>query len=469
MRVAWLCVAALAVGAWGWMAAGCGIEFVDGCRSHDECRYGRVCREGFCAWPDGWTPGDAGADADVDIDATDATADPSADPGLDGAVDAPRDVATDTGSARLVVVPNPVDFGAVGAGESRAITVVISNTGGASATIVRLRLESDSVFSLPEELASTRLAPGETVSSLLAATMPLDAAPGTTFRGRLRVEAGDASPDAVDVRASVARVEECPATLQLSADRDGPSTTDDTLVFPMGHQARAVLLTEGVIHTVEVRVTPAGGRLLTRQAPGTGAWLLVPERPGLYALAFHVRGRDGCEVVLERRLVVEAPEAGLVLWLTWDAPAGGGGLPMVADLDLYLARRTSVGYLWQTAGEVCGPSFPTADFGTLGVDVDDAVFAFDYNTQGFGPEQIAIQSPAFNETLAIGAHAFDVPRGRAVSAWIVVYRDGRLLAEAALEAALSRNDFWLFAELTDGQLLTAHNLVVTGFPEPSLP
>jgi hypothetical protein len=107
------------------LQVGCSVESLSGCRSNDDCRFGRVCQAGLCTSQGRGQP--VQPDAATDAGGSDVARDTTV-----------RDTGRDTAEpdvqpreARIRLNPDVLDFGTLEPGAVRTLTVMVSNPGSA--------------------------------------------------------------------------------------------------------------------------------------------------------------------------------------------------------------------------------------------------------------------------------------------------------------------------------------------------
>jgi hypothetical protein len=182
--------------------------------------------------------------------------------------------------------------------------------------------------------------------------------------------------------------------------------------------------------TYEWSVTrrPAGADPDVQPVPPDAAAVdLLVDAAGTWEVTLQVHTAAGVPSVPEKCVLDVVPVAELYVELSW---AGA-----TSDLDLHLADGEPD--LFSVPGDVswCNPS---PDWGSAGVSDDDPALTLD-DSEGFGPEQIGIPSPAAG-SYAVRVHAFDDGDDGAVTATVQIFTHGSL-AHVATEV-LERNEVW---------------------------
>jgi hypothetical protein len=258
---------------------------------------------------------------------------------------------------------------------------------------------------------------------------------------------------------------ECGPEIWAQADRDGPGTEDE-MVVEVGHHIDISTRSAGDSGWIEEAWIVEGPErsLGFIHQPNERSVVFVPDVLGSYSLrVVTTDGRD-CERLSDLFIEVVLPDARFVAWTVWREP-----IPTrrVIDTDLYVARATVNGYLWQEEGFYVGPPEETADFGNPDSRADDPFLNQDYNSQGYGPERIIIREPSGDEMIAIGVNAFATATRDPARVRLQIYLEGELSLDS--EMGLYAEQFWLAAETLGTELLGEYDLVTRGFPPPESP
>ncbi|MFO0751512.1 MAG: hypothetical protein U1F43_38475, partial [Myxococcota bacterium] len=144
------------------------------------------------------------------------------------------------------------------------------------------------------------------------------------------------------------------------------------------------------------------------------------------------------------RTVAPVPSRGLWIELRWhllgeDAALDRGTGPhdmMGSDLDLHL-RDVGAGEWFDAVWDV----YARQPYPPWGVGSRPGPTAFDDDTNGPGPELIALEQPAPDHTFEVGVHAWDDGSYAAMVAEVRVFIDG-VLRYARAGVAMVEGDLW---------------------------
>ncbi|MBN1947300.1 MAG: hypothetical protein JW797_16645 [Bradymonadales bacterium] len=409
---------------------------------------------------------DRPADPDQPVDRP-----PDRDLSSDGDTPDRADIGDDTGpSLPCLEVLNAETFYLVEVGETLVVQACLANCGTYPITVSDIAVSSDSP-AISALLASEVQTPIEVPVGDDCVGMPIVIQGLQSGWGNASAVFSYSSPSFSRIFtltwSTMMQVEgSCPvASVWAQPDR-GASGGSAYLTLDIGHQIAIELMGDASywIESLTFLDAPTGSlQLLQRRADRRG--IFVPDMIGRYGISLLATDGLGCNFEHTLTVDVTLPLDQFVAWVVWPERVGADA---VNDLDFYVARQTSDGYYWQTAGQVVGPNFSTANFGDENSSQDDPHHHFDYNTQGFGPELITIATPSEDEQLAIGVHAFSTEtRWRPANPRIQIYLAYEQVLDAQLQ--LYRDHFWLAAETLGTELTESYTIVVQGFPPPNIP
>ena len=418
---------------------------------------------------------------------TDVAPEAPAGPSEDGAptldVNPTEDVAVaspDTGPVPqptpcLAAAPAALDFGGQPVGSATAIPVTVASCGDGPATIVSVGLSDGShgAFSLPEgDLETCPKAPfvleAEAACVLMVRFAPdAESEPGTDgvplpMTGTLEIQAESLDSIAVDL-AGLGVLLHSPTPLILI--EEGSAAVPTTKLHLDGSQSEAA--TGDVAQyswSVEQPPGSASVFLPSAQVPDPTFEVNVA---GTYVFTLTVWDELGNPSPTPAVYAVEvSPVKGIHVELTWHTPADPNqndeGPEAGTDLDLHFLHPLAQGMDMDKDGALDGWFDQPFDcfwfnahpnWGDFDPEVLDDPSLLRDDTDGAGPELIALESPADVAIYRIGVHQWDDHGFGPSLATVRVYIDGALVFTAA-DIELFSSDFWEVATLSwpDGEV-----------------
>ncbi|MCB9729214.1 MAG: hypothetical protein H6744_19295 [Deltaproteobacteria bacterium] len=363
--------------------------------------------------------------------------------------------------------PKAVDFGAVLVGSQRRRTVRLGDCGDTPLEVRDVALAAGASPGLSLELpASLAVPPPPGALDLRLAFAPASGS----------VPAGDGAPEPARteliIRSNAFHSELRVPISSLAVDAPCPWAVIDPGVPEQVTVGQQVVLSGagsfGVLAPVGrwawEAAGPHGARGRFEPSPDANTTTLLLDVVGTWTLSLAVwdaEGRPGCAAA-HRLIEVTPPPEGLHLELTWQTPGDldptDSGPGAGSDLDLHLLHPFATGIDFDGDGSLDGwfdQPFdvhwlnPAPDWGELGSDADDPRLSSD-DTDGDGPESLALPRPAGAVTYAVGVHGWDDHGYGPSQARLAGWLDGVSLGEP------------LVLEVTEGELCHVAEL---RFPE----